>query len=106
MIKITFVDINGVSRVVEAVDGQSLMDVAVENLIPGIDGDCGGCLACGTCHVMLNPEWLGKVPAIEDAEGALLEFVDLRTASSRLACQVKASRELDGIVVNTPLGQH
>ncbi|MDP3295201.1 MAG: 2Fe-2S iron-sulfur cluster-binding protein [Nevskia sp.] len=106
MIKVTFIDTQGASRALDAVDGQSLMDVAVSNRVPGIDADCGGSCACGTCHVMVAPEWLVKLPPAEDMENAMLEFVEPRTPGSRLSCQIKLSPALDGIVVTTPAGQH
>ncbi|MDT0499264.1 2Fe-2S iron-sulfur cluster-binding protein [Algiphilus sp. W345] len=106
MIKIHFVDHGGTERSVEVEDGISLMEAATQNLIPGIDGDCGGSCACATCHMHIDPEWLDRLPPIEDQENQMLDIVDLRDADSRLGCQVKVSPELDGIVVRTPIGQH
>ncbi len=106
MIKVTFIDKAGVSRSVDAWDGQSLMEAAVGNLVPGIDGDCGGACACATCHLMVAQEWLGRLPALSEMENSMLEFVDERHSSSRLGCQIRLSTVLDGIVVTTPAGQH
>ena len=106
MIKVTYIDCEGTAREIEAEEGIDLMDVAVDNLVPGIDGDCGGVAACATCHVHVAPDWLNKLPPMEEEEDAMLELADDRNESSRLACQLKASPELDGLVLHTPLGQH
>ena len=106
MIKVTYIDSEGTAREIEAEEGTGLMDVAVDNMVPGIDGDCGGVAACATCHVHIAPEWLNKIPPMEEEEDAMLEPADDRNESSRLACQLKASPELDGLVLHTPLGQH
>ena len=106
MIKITFIDHSSVRRDVEVVEGLSVMEAAVQNLIPGIDGDCGGCCACGTCHIHVNPEFLDRLPPMGEVENEMLGLVGTRDEYSRLGCQVKASQALDGLVVHTPLGQH
>lgn len=106
MIKITFIDHSNVSRDVEVPEGLSLMEAAVQNLVPGIDGDCGGCCACGTCHIHVAPEFLDRMPPMEEMENEMLGLVGTRDKQSRLGCQVKASQALDGLVVHTPLGQH
>lgn len=106
MIKVTYIDVEGTARTIEAEEGSDLMDVAVDNLVPGIDGDCGGVAACATCHVHVDPAWLNKLPPMEEEEDAMLELADDRNESSRLACQIKASPELDGLILHTPVGQH
>lgn len=106
MIKITFIDHSNVRRDVEVAEGLSLMEAAVQNLVPGIDGDCGGCCACGTCHVHVAPEFLDRLPPMEGTENEMLGLVGTRDVNSRLGCQIKASQALDGLVVHTPLGQH
>ncbi|MBL4781489.1 MAG: 2Fe-2S iron-sulfur cluster binding domain-containing protein [Porticoccaceae bacterium] len=106
MIKVTYIDHAGTAQVVEAEEGVDLMDVAVDNLVPGIDGDCGGVAACATCHVHVDPAWQDKLPPMEEEEDAMLELADDRNESSRLACQLKASPELDGLILHTPIGQH
>ena len=106
MIKVTYVDHKGTAREIEAEEGTDLMDVAVDNLIPGIDGDCGGVAACATCHVHVDPAWADKLPPMDEEEDAMLELADDRNESSRLACQIKASPELDGLILHTPVGQH
>uniref|UniRef100_UPI003529FEE4 2Fe-2S iron-sulfur cluster-binding protein n=1 Tax=Salmonella sp. M277 TaxID=3240303 RepID=UPI003529FEE4 len=75
--------------------------------IPGIDGDCGGAAACGTCHVFVDPVWIAKTgtPA-SSVEKEMLELTDNVAANSRLSCQIKLTPELDGLVLRMPLGQH
>ena len=106
MTKVTFIEHNGTVRNVEVDDGLSLMEAAVNNLVPGIDGDCGGACACAACHVHIDAAWLDKLPPMEAMENSMLEFAGGRNESSRLGCQIKLSPALDGIVVRTPLGQH
>lgn len=106
MTKIIYVEHNGTEREVEVENGLSLMEGAVRNLVPGIDGDCGGECACATCHVFVDATWRDKLPAMGDMENAMLDLVEDRGANSRLACQLKAAPELDGMVVRTPIGQH
>ena len=106
MFKITFIDLHGTARTIEAQAGQSVMSAAVNNMIPGIDGDCGGCSACGTCHVHVDPEWISKAGGKTDLESAMLEITDGADEFSRLACQIVMEASLDGLVVNTPQGQH
>lgn len=106
MAKITFIEHNGAVREVEALDGQSLMEAAVGNIVPGIDGDCGGACACATCHVHVDPEWLGRLPPVGDTERSMLDLAEGAGANSRLACQIKVSSALEGMVVRTPQSQH
>lgn len=106
MAKITYVESNGTERTIEVEDGNNLMDAAVDNMVPGIDGDCGGSCACATCHVHVDPAWVDKLPAMEELENMMLDLSDSRDETSRLCCQIKVSPELDGLIVNTPEGQH
>ena len=92
---------------VDVDNGTTLMAAALDNDVPGIDGDCGGNCACATCHVFVDEAWRSRVggPA-SDNESDLLGFADGANESSRLGCQVEVTDELDGIVVRLPLGQH
>ena len=105
-IKVTYIEHDGTEREVMVEEGINLMDAALDNMVPGIDGDCGGVCACATCHVRVDPDWANKLPAMEDTENAMLELADARDDRSRLACQIIAAPELDGLVVHTPEGQH
>lgn len=98
MAKITYQIPSGGEITVAANDG-NLMTVAVENEVEGIDGDCGGVCACGTCHVHLAPEWIDRVGRATDVELGMLDLEDNATEYSRLSCQIEVSEELDGLVV-------
>ncbi|MBQ0719714.1 MAG: 2Fe-2S iron-sulfur cluster binding domain-containing protein [Gammaproteobacteria bacterium] len=106
MIKVNYIESDGTQREVEVEEGVNLMDAALDNLVPGIDGDCGGVCACATCHVHVDGAWIDKLAPMDATEDAMLELTDERDKSSRLCCQLKASPELDGIIVRTPAGQH
>ena len=73
--------------------------------IPGIDADCGGGMACATCHVYVNDEWLDKLPTKEDGEEDMLDMAFEPKQNSRLSCQLTISDELDGLVVSIPSKQ-
>lgn len=84
-------------------DGLNLMEAAIANDVPHIEGECGGCLSCATCHVFVEPEWLGKLHEIDDMEDTMLEMTDVeREENSRLSCQLIASPDLDGLVLLVP----
>ena len=106
MTKITFVDNDGAERVVEAANGESVMEAAVKNSIPGIDADCGGACACATCHVYVDPAFMDKVGEQQEMEKSMLDFAENVTANSRLSCQITVSDALDGLRVTTPESQH
>ncbi len=105
MAKITFIDQEGTKREVEAKAGQSIMEVAVANMIPGIDADCGGACACATCHVYVDDAWAGKLKPMDDMEESMLDFAEDVREHSRLSCQILVTDEIDGIVVTTPESQ-
>jgi len=106
MIKVNYIESDGTRREVEVEEGVNLMDAALDNLVPGIDGDCGGVCACATCHVHVDAAWIDKIEPMDAIEDAMLELTDERNKSSRLCCQLKASPQLDGLIVHTPVGQH
>ncbi|MFL5258928.1 MAG: 2Fe-2S iron-sulfur cluster-binding protein [Hyphomicrobiales bacterium] len=102
MAKITFIQHNGTEQTVEGQNGMSVMETAVKNMVPGIDADCGGACACATCHVYVDPEWVGKAGSRSQMEEDMLDFAfDVRD-SSRLSCQIKVSDQLDGLRVRVP----
>jgi len=105
MPKILFIDHSGESREVEAKAGISVMEAAVQNMIPGIDADCGGACACATCHVYVDPQWASKLKDKDDMEDSMLDFAENVQETSRLSCQIIMSDELDGIKVTTPESQ-
>jgi len=87
---------------VTAKAGESLMEVAVENDVPGIDADCAGGCACATCHILIPNAFQPLIPAIEEDEQYLLDFLNNRQKNSRLSCQVEVTDKLDGMIVRIP----
>ena len=106
MIKVNYIESDGTKREIDVEEGVSLMDAALDNMVPGIDGDCGGVCACATCHVHVDPAWADKIAPMDATEDAMLELTDERNENSRLCCQIKAAPQLDGLIVHTPVGQH
>ena len=105
MAKVTFKTHDNNSHVVDIQNGLSVMEGAVQNDIPGIDADCGGGMACATCHVYVNEEGLVKLPNKEDGEEDMLDMAFEQKKNSRLSCQLIVTDELDGLVVNIPSQQ-
>ena len=89
----------------DVANGLSVMEGALQNNITGIDADCGGSMACATCHVYVKEEWLDKLPAKEDGEEDMLDMAFEPKSNSRLSCQLIVSDELDGLEVNIPSKQ-
>ena len=103
MTKVTYIEHNGTEHTVELGDGTSLMQGAVDNMIDGIVGECGGGLACATCHCYVEEAWLDKVGSAPQVEQDMLEFGASPTQpNSRLGCLIMAREELDGLVVRLP----
>ena len=102
MPKITYKDIQGASKTIEVDNGLSVMEGAIQNDIPGIDADCGGAMACATCHVYVEEKWLDKLPKAEEAEVDMIDMAYEPKKNSRLSCQLIVGEELNGIVVSTP----
>ena len=105
MPKITYRDFQGNSKTIEVENGLSVMEGAIQNDIPGIDADCGGSMACATCHVYVNDEWFSKISKAEDAENDMIDMAFEPKKNSRLSCQIIVSDELDGLEVNIPSKQ-
>jgi 2Fe-2S ferredoxin len=106
MPKLTFVSHHGQHHTVEAPAGLSLMRAAIDNNVPGIDGDCGGQCACATCHVFVEAPWNALTGPRTAHEDEMLNFAAELRDSSRLACQITLTEALDGLVVSMPEGQH
>ncbi|MEL7232355.1 MAG: 2Fe-2S iron-sulfur cluster-binding protein [Pseudomonadota bacterium] len=106
MPKVVFIDHEGEERPIEVSDGESIMEAALKNSVPGIDADCGGACACATCHVYVDEAFIDKVGAPGDMEQSMLDFAENVQENSRLSCQIFASEELDGLKVTTPESQH
>lgn len=82
--------------------GYSLMSGAVQNGVPGIPAECGGAAVCGTCLILLDQEWMGRVPAPDELEAAMIEASDDTQPNMRLSCQIKMTKALDGAVIRIP----
>jgi len=106
MAKIIYADHTGEERSIEAKNGETVMEAAIKNSIPGIDADCGGACACATCHVYVDDAFMDKVGKPEDMEQSMLDFAENVQANSRLCCQITVSDDLDGLKVTTPESQH
>ena len=102
MPKITYKNKDGSSKTIEIENGLSVMEGAIQNNIPGIDADCGGSMACATCHVYVQEKWLDKLPKAEDAEIDMIDMAYEPKKNSRLSCQLIVSDNLEGLVVKTP----
>ena len=105
MPKITYIIDEKNSETIEVSNGLTVMEGAVQNNIPGIDADCGGGMACATCHVYVTDEWFNKLPKKEDGEEDMLDMAFEPKKNSRLSCQIIVSDELDGLTVNIPSKQ-
>ena len=103
---ITFVSHSGQSSEVSAATGDSLMETATFNGVPGVVAECGGACSCATCHVYIDPDWYAKLPGPAESELALLEFAIGPRENSRLSCQIEITEELNGMVVHTPENQY
>lgn len=108
MPKVTYIEASGTEHVVSLANGTTCRDAAMDNDIPGIDGDCGGACACATGHVFVDPAWLDRVGrAVEgEMEANLLQFVPDLSENSRMACQINITDALDGLVLRLPASQH
>lgn len=82
--------------------GDTVLDCALDNGVAGLVGQCGGACNCSTCHCYVEAPWFAGLPAMIDDERALLEYVWERRHNSRLACQIRMTAALDGIVVRMP----
>jgi 2Fe-2S ferredoxin len=104
--EIKFIEANGAAHVVEVAPGVSLMRAALDNGVPGIDGDCGGNAACGTCHIFIDPlsREAVKTPPGEH-ETSMLEILEGVQENSRLACQITLQENMDGMIVHLPAAQ-
>ena len=105
MPRIKYILFNGDERVIDAQQGFSVMEAAVKNSVPGIDGDCGGSCSCATCHVYVDPAWQSLAGMRNDIEDSMLEFAENVQPNSRLSCQIRMTMELDGLVVRMPKSQ-
>ncbi|MCK0067820.1 MULTISPECIES: 2Fe-2S iron-sulfur cluster-binding protein [Kordiimonas] len=106
MAKITFVSNDGEEQVIEAAEGESVMETALNNGIDWIMADCGGACACATCHVYVDEDQLEATGEPSEMENSMLEFNDHQQSNSRLSCQIKVTEDLDGLRVTAPESQY
>lgn len=99
---ITFVEHDGTEHITALEAGKSLMQIAIDHGVPAIDADCGGECACGTCHVMLESKWMTRISPISLNELQMLDLNPEKYATSRLACQVNVTEDMDGMRVQLP----
>jgi 2Fe-2S ferredoxin len=100
---IVFIHPDNRSESIDAVVGESAMQIATGNGIDEIVGECGGNAMCATCHVYVDENWIGRLAAMGDEENALLDGVATeRQPGSRLSCQIKIEQGLDGLVLRLP----
>ena len=102
MAKITYIEHNGTNHTVDVQNGLTVMEGAVQNNIPGIDADCGGSMACATCHVYVKEDWFDKTNKKNEGEDDMLDQAYEPNSNSRLSCQITVSDELNGLVVHLP----
>ncbi len=102
MPKVTFRTSDGKAFEIAAETGQTLMETAIRNMVPGIEAECGGACACATCHVYVDDAWTAVVGEPGPMEEDMLDFAYEVKPSSRLSCQIKISDGLEGLIVMVP----
>lgn len=102
MVAVTYIEHDGTRHVLDLEEGTSLMEGATLNMVPGVEGMCGGICSCATCHCYLPPEWADRVPPPSLGEQHMLESASHRRVNSRLGCQVVITADLEGLVVELP----
>ena len=102
MAKITYIENSGKSHTVEVAEGLTVMEGAVQNNVPGIDADCGGGMACATCHVYVKDEWFDKINKKTEGEDDMLDQAYEPKKNSRLSCQIQVTDDIDGLEVYLP----
>ena len=102
MTKITYIEHNGKEHTIDVQNGLTVMEGAVQNDIPGIDADCGGSMACATCHVYVKDDWYNKLDEKNEGEDDMIDQAYEPKKNSRLSCQITVSDKIEGLVVRLP----
>ena len=102
MTKITYIENDGKEHTVDVQNGLTVMEGAVQNDIPGIDADCGGSMACATCHVYVKDDWYDKFDEKSEGEDDMIDQAYEPKKNSRLSCQITVSDKIEGLVVHLP----
>lgn len=103
---INFILFDGSLRALEGDIGTPVMSLAKRNGLPGILAECGGVCSCATCHVHIAPEWMVKLPPMDDEEMDMLDFAENVDEYSRLSCQIEITEDIDGLIVHVPESQY
>lgn len=106
MPSVTIIEFSGKVHELDAEVGLTLMECAVDNMVPGIVAECGGCCACATCHCYVDEQWLQQIGKAEGLEADLLLGTSAPKVNSRLSCQITISEQMDGLVVTLPEFQY
>lgn len=101
MPKVIFNLADGTQREIAVEVGKSLLDIAWDNDLD-VEGACGGVMACSTCHVIVDPDWIDKLPLPGEEEEEMLDLAWGLTRTSRLGCQITMTEALDGLEVSLP----
>ena len=101
MVKVTFITARGDRVTAEAKAGDCLLEVAQNADMP-LEGTCEGQMACSTCHVLVAPDWFGKLPSAVADEEDMLDLAAGVARTSRLSCQIELTEDLDGLEVRIP----
>ena len=102
MTKITYIENNGKEHTVDVQNGLTVMEGAVQNDIPGIDADCGGSMACATCHVYVKDDWYNKLDEKSEGEDDMIDQAYDPKKNSILSCQITVSDKIEGLIVHLP----
>ncbi len=102
MTKITYKEHNGKEHTIDVQNGLTVMEGAVQNDIPGIDADCGGSMACATCHVYVKDDWYDKLDEKSEGEDDMIDQAYEPKKNSRLSCQITVSDKIEGLIVYLP----
>jgi len=105
MTHLTIIQFDGTTHHVEAQPGTTLMQAAVDALVPGILADCGGACSCATCHCYVADNWVDRLPAPASAEIEMLDCAKNPRPNSRLSCQIRMAAAYDGLVLHLPESQ-
>ena len=105
MAKIIYIEHTNKEHIVEVPNNMTVMEGAVQNNIPGIDADCGGSMACATCHVYIDKKWFDELKKKDEGEEDMLDMAYQPNKFSRLSCQLIVSNELDGLILRMPSKQ-
>jgi 2Fe-2S ferredoxin len=100
--KVTFINADGSRTEADVPVGETVM-IAAQNNGVDIEGACEGCMACSTCHVIVDADWFSKLPEASEEEEDILDLAFGLTGRSRLGCQITMTNELDGLVVSLPV---